>query len=101
MNDAQQGRALSHGERSALESNAKKDRESDQQPGTSEIALIQSKGLGERAAGCARAAGAPAAAALPCQNSNNSNQPAKRYRLQSIPGSNGLFFKSKDSRDAV
>ena len=40
-------------------------------------------------------------AGLPCQNSNNSDKPAKRYRLQPIAGSDGLFFKSKDSKDAV
>ena len=43
---------------------------------------------------------APAASGLPCQNSNNSNIPAKRYRLQRIPGMEG-WFTSKSHKDAV
>ena len=72
MNDAQEGRALPHGERSALEFNAKQDRESDQQRSTGENTPIQGNGLGELA-DAARSAARPAA--LPCQNSNNSPNP--------------------------
>src|ERR1035437_1719500 len=78
-----------HGERSALHSNAKQDGEYDQQRDTGATAPICGNGLGERAAGCARAAGAPAAAALPCQNSNNSNK--RGYKLVPISGAPGLF----------
>ena len=35
--------------------------------------------------------GAAGSAALPCQNSNNSNKPPKRYRLRRIPNREGLF----------
>ena len=91
MNDAQEGRAFPHGKRSALESNAKQDRESDPQSSTGEGSPVQGKGLGERAAGCARCAGAPAAAALPCQNSNNSNKKVKRYRFKPLPSAPGWF----------
>lgn len=48
-------------------------------------------------------AGAPVAggiAALPCQNSNNSNKPAKRYRLKRLPNAEG-WFTSKDCENAV
>ena len=43
---------------------------------------------------------APGASALPCQNSNNSNKPTKRYRLKRIPGS-ADFFASKDCSRAI
>lgn len=39
-------------------------------------------GSGARDAGCGRSAPAPASAALPCQNSNNSDKP--RYRLRPV-----------------
>lgn len=35
--------------------------------------------------------GAAGSAALPCQNSNNSDKKPKRYRLKAIPGSAGMF----------
>lgn len=44
--------------------------------------------------------GAADGAALPRQNSNNSDKPAKRYRLQRIPGTAGLFT-SKDNKRAI
>jgi len=50
--------------------------------------------------GCDRAAVAPDPAGLPCQNSNNSNKPAKRYRLKPVPGSD-FFYTSKDNDRAV
>jgi hypothetical protein len=56
--------------------------------------------LAGRVAGCGRVAAAPAPAGLPCQNSNNSNKPAKRYRLQKLPGA-ANFYKSKDNDKAV
>jgi hypothetical protein len=87
VNDAQEGRAFPHGKRSALESNAKQDRATDQQPGTGETAPICGKGWGEPGM-AARSAAAPAA--LPCQNRNNSNDPTKRYRLTAVPGWVGL-----------
>jgi len=52
-------------------------------------------GDGGREAGCTRAARAPAPAALPCLNSNNSNRRA--YKLTPIPGAPG-FFSDRDKR---
>jgi hypothetical protein len=92
------GDGVTAGERPASEADAKRGRESDQQRGTGENAPICGKGLGEQD-GAARSAARPAA--LPCQNSNNSDKPAKRYRLKSIPGSGGLFYKSNDNERAV
>ncbi len=48
-------------------------------------------GGGGQAAGCAREARAPAPAALPCQNSNNSDKPLPRYRLFQVPGQSNLY----------
>ena len=42
--------------------------------------------------------GAPGTAALPCQNSNNSDKKQKRYRLKAIPGSKGLFADPNNKR---
>ena len=42
----------------------------------------------------------PPASALPCQNSNNSDKPAKRYRPKRVPNSDG-FFTSKNHKNAV
>ncbi len=44
--------------------------------------------------------GPDGSAGLPCQNSNNSDKPAKRYRLKRIPGSPD-FYTSKDNKRAV
>lgn len=87
----------SHGERPASEADAKQGRESGQQRSTGENALIHGTGLGEQV-GAARSAARPAA--LPCQNSNNSDKHPKRYRLQSIPNCPG-FFKSNDHKIAI
>jgi hypothetical protein len=57
------------------------------------------EGAGQ-ASGCDRAAVAPEPAGLPCQNSNNSNKPAKRYRLKPVSGSD-VFYTSKDNDRAV
>lgn len=47
--------------------------------------------------GCAaRSAARPAA--LPCQNSNNSDKKGKRYRLKAVPGSVGLFVDPNNKR---
>ena len=43
---------------------------------------------------------APAASGLPCQNSNNSNRPPRRYRLKPIPNAPGWFIDS-NVKDAV
>ena len=43
---------------------------------------------------------APAASGLPCQNSNNSNRPPKKYRLKPIPNAPGWFI-DPNVRDAV
>jgi len=54
---------------------------------------------GERAgqdAGCGRVAPAPAPAGLPCQNSNNSNQP--RYRLKPVPNQPGFYTDRSKKR---
>jgi hypothetical protein len=42
--------------------------------------------------------GAPGTAALPCQNSNNSNKQPKRYRLKRLPGSEDLFTSKENNR---
>ncbi len=42
--------------------------------------------------------GAPGTAALPCQNSNNSDKKQKRYRLKAIPGSPGLYADPNNKR---
>lgn len=47
--------------------------------------------VGGEASGCAREARAPEPAALPCQNSNNSDKPSPRYRLIKVPGQNGFY----------
>lgn len=52
------------------------------------------------AAGCGREAAAPAPAGLPCQNSNNSDKPTKRYRLKKIPGLDNSYL-SKDNDRAI
>ncbi len=98
MNNANSGCAASHGERSASESDARQDRESDERLCAGEESPFQS-GLekGEQEA-AARSAAAPAA--LPCQNSNNSDKPAKRYRMKPIRESDGLFT-SKDHKRAI
>lgn len=44
--------------------------------------------------------GPAAAAALPCQNSNNSNKGSKRYRLKRVPGIEGIY-RSNDNDRAV
>ena len=44
--------------------------------------------------------GAAGVGALPCQNSNNSNQKQKRYRLTPVPGSS-KFYTTKDNDRAV
>jgi hypothetical protein len=59
---------------------------------------FQSKGnvglkAGERAAGCGAAGAAPAPAALPCQNSNNSDKKSRRYRLR--PCGEGLVTNNE------
>ena len=41
---------------------------------------------------------APGAAALPCQNRNNSDKKPKRYRLLPIPGSDGMFADPGNNR---
>jgi hypothetical protein len=53
---------------------------------------------GERAAGCGAGGAATAPAALPCQNSNNSDKPAKRYRLKRIPNTDGIFTDPNNKR---
>lgn len=53
------------------------------------------------AASRSRAQRGPAdASALPCQNSNNSDKPAKRYRLKRVPNAEG-WFTSKDCKNAI
>lgn len=54
-----------------------------------------SPGEGEREAGCSRAAAAPAPAALPCLNSNNSNK--RGYKLTPVPGLPGVV-STRDKR---
>lgn len=44
--------------------------------------------------------GAAGPAALPCQNSNNSNQPAKRYRLKKLPSAPG-WFTDPNNKNAI
>lgn len=46
---------------------------------------------GVQASGCGREATAPEPAALPCQNSNNSNKPRPRYRLLQVPHAPNFF----------
>jgi hypothetical protein len=107
-----------HGERSASGADAKRDRESVGQTqgnalsnplkaservsrGDASNAFIEVVGVAEKMGepGCgARSATRPVA--LPCQNSNNSNQSAKKYRLQRVPGTDGLFT-SKDHKAAA
>ena len=110
------------GERSASEADAKKDRESvggtpansptrpfvasgSVERETNGGAFVELPGVNEdrpeRAARSRAQRGPDGPSGLPCQNSNNSNRPAKRYRLQLVPGSDGLFFKSKDSKDTA
>lgn len=48
-------------------------------------------GPGGQAAGCAREARAPAPAALPCQNSNNSDKPKPGYRLIQVSGTPNFY----------
>lgn len=98
MNFADHGCALSHGERSASEADAKKDRESvPDAPNGAFTSHSSGLGIGVQA-GAARSAARPAA--LPCQNSNNSNNTGKRYRLKRIRGEEGLYT-SKDNRKAI
>jgi len=52
---------------------------------------------GVREAGCGREAPAPASAALPCQNSNNSNRP-RRYSLKRVPNQPGIFTDGTHKR---
>jgi len=54
--------------------------------------------MGAQAAGCGREAAAPAPAALPCQNSNNSDKSPLRYRLQKVPGQVGVYTDSSQMR---
>ncbi len=90
------------GERSASESDAKRDRESGLSVPTVHAQPYQSGlGIGPRGAPDAAAlAAAPAPAGLPCQNSNNSNRTTKRYRLKRVQGSSD-FFTSRDCPNAV
>jgi hypothetical protein len=88
------------GEPPASEVDAKKGGESDQQLGTTpDSPLICGLERGERATGCGAEGAAPAPAALPCQNSNNSDKPAKRYRLKPFDPAQGLFT-STDNKHA-
>jgi hypothetical protein len=70
--------------------------------GTPSELLPHQSGLGSAglAAGCGREAAAPAPAGLPCQNSNNSDKPQKRYRLKKIPGLDNSYL-SKDNDRAI
>lgn len=88
------------GERPASEADARQGRESGQGVPPNGISPRNSGlGSGVSPSGCARGAGAPEGSALPCQNSNNSNRPAKRYRLKKVKGSED-FYTSKDCPDA-
>jgi hypothetical protein len=88
-------------EEPALGSSAKKGEESDQSfEITPDSPLICGLKRGERAAGCGAEGAAPAPAALPRQNSNNSDRPEKRYRLQPFDLAQGLYT-SKDNKHAV
>ena len=55
--------------------------------------------LAEREAGCGRVAPAPAPAGLPCQNSNNSDKPRRRYRLNRVPHAPN-FYTDKNKKHA-
>ncbi len=81
MNAETFGNESAPGERPASEADAKRGRESGLQLGTGESAPIRGCGWGAPGM-AARSAAAPAA--LPCQNSNNSNQKTKRYRLTTV-----------------
>ncbi len=68
--------------------------------GSTEDVTTSCQDMAGQDAGCGRVAPAPAPAGLPCQNSNNSNKPAKRYRLKKLPSPSN-FYKSKDNDRAV
>ena len=68
--------------------------------GSTEDATTRCQDMVGQDAGCGREAPAPAPAGLPCQNSNNSNKPAKRYRLEKLPSPSN-FYQSKDNDRAV
>lgn len=97
-----QHRIMSLGEWPASEADAKKGHESDCTSTPSELSPHQSGSGsgGGTAAGCGRGAPAPEPPALPCQNSNNSNKPTKRYCLTPVRGSS-KFYTSKDNDRAV
>lgn len=54
-------------------------------------------GMGAHASGCGREAPAPDAAALPCQNSNNSDK-RPRYRLRPVSGNPDVFTDGSEGR---
>lgn len=61
-------------------------------PGTDGRGTIcETEERGERSAGCRRGAPAPAPAALPCQNSNNSDKRRPRYRLTQVPHAPSIY----------
>lgn len=121
MNSANSGCAFAHGERSASEADAKKDRESvgqtsantpprpflasgeDSQDGHwgAHGSTNSTAGIGPEGAARSRAERGPGGpSGLPCQNSNNSNKDRKRYRLTHIAGPDG-FFRSKSHKNAI
>ena len=116
MNTASYDCASAHGERSASESDAKQDRESvgptqgnalstpfkaseGVTRGDDSNAFVEVAGMAAEMGepGCAaRSAARPAA--LPCQNSNNSDKPTKGYRLRSVPGLDGFYTAKGEKR---
>lgn len=116
MNAAAGFEVFAHGERSASEADAKKDRESvGRTPANTAHAAFPASGekfqIGRWCANAGigseskvgvdsdgRSRAQRGEAVLPCQNSNNSNQVPKRYRLQRVPGADGLFRAKGDNR---
>jgi len=67
-------------------------------PGTQLVVGVELSGRAAPTARSRAKRGAAGAAALPCQNSNNSDKKPKRYRLTAIPGTEGLFADPSNAR---